>query len=239
MAWQIARERSLGSLRREIVGCKLCPRLVRFREDVALLKKKRFAGWVYWGRPVPGFGDPEARLLIVGLAPAAHGGNRTGRVFTGDRSGDFLIDALHRAGYANHAESIGRRDGLTLRGVYLTAAVKCAPPDNKPMTSEFENCATYLSRELKILDNVKAILCLGRFAYNSASSVLRTRYGIVETLPPFRHGLEMKLGDGSPTVFASYHPSPRNTQTGRLTMRMFLSLLSRISKRLAETEKAC
>lgn len=236
---QIAREQTLGSLRREIVGCRLCPRLVRFREDVALVKKKRFAGCVYWGRPVPGFGDPEARLLIVGLAPAAHGGNRTGRVFTGDRSGDFLIDALHRAGYANHSGSISRRDGLRLKGVYLTAAVKCAPPDNEPMTSEFENCASYLSRELQILDNIRAILCLGRFAYNSASLVLRTRYRTVEPLPPFRHGLETNLGDGSPTVFASYHPSPRNTQTGKLTMSRFLSLLSRISKRALEVEKAC
>ncbi len=232
------RGRTLRTLRREIVGCGLCPRLVAFREDVARGKKREFAGWVYWGRPVPGFGDPKASLLIVGLAPAAHGGNRTGRVFTGDRSGDFLIGALHRAGYANHPQSISRRDGLKLRGVYLTAAVKCAPPDNKPMTSEFENCASYLAQELKILDNVKAILCLGHFAYNSVSSVLRTCYGVVGVLPSFHHGLETRLSDGSTTVFASYHPSPRNTQTGKLTMSMFLSLLSRISKRVAEIERA-
>lgn len=226
------RGRTLRSLRREIVGCRFCPRLVAFRERVARNKKKQFAAWSYWGRPVPGFGDPQAWLLIVGLAPAAHGGNRTGRVFTGDRSGDFLMGALHRAGYANHPESTSRWDGLRLRGVYLTAAVKCAPPDNNPTTSEFENCAPYLLRELEILRNVKAVLCLGQLAYRSASSVLRTRCSIVGALPTFRHGLEVRLNDDSPIIFASYHPSPRNTQTGKLTMRMFLSFLLRISKRV-------
>ncbi len=226
------REKTLESLQREIVECRLCPRLVAFREEVARVKKEQFAGWVYWGRPIPGFGDPKAWLLIVGLAPAAHGGNRTGRVFTGDRSGDFLIGALHTAGYANQPESTSRRDKLKLRGVYITAGVKCAPPDNMPTSSEFENCSLYLARELRLLNNVKAVLCLGQFAYSSTSSVLKTHYGIVGALPKFRHGLETRLCDDSPAVFASFHPSPRNTQTGKLTMGMFLTLLSRISKRV-------
>lgn len=222
---------SLKDLELEVISCTKCPRLVRFREQVARTKKKQFMDWDYWGRPVPGFGDPNARLLIVGLAPAPHGGNRTGRVFTGDKSADFLMKALHRSGFANQAVSTSRNDGLSLKGVYITAAVKCAPPDNKPTSGEASNCSPFFERELSLLTKVTMILCLGLFAYNSVVTVLKARYGVQAPIPKFRHGLEARLGPGTPLVFASYHPSPRNTQTGKLTERMFQTLLTRIQKR--------
>ncbi len=221
---------SLNQLELEVVSCTKCPRLVRFREQVATTKKKQFMDWDYWGRPVPGFGDPNAHLLIVGLAPAPHGGNRTGRVFTGDKSADFLVKALHRAGFANQAVSTSRQDGLRLKGVYITAAVKCAPPDNKPTRGEATNCSSFLQRELSLLPNASMILCLGQFAYNAVVEVLKARYEVEVPIPKFRHGLEARFGQGIPLVFASYHPSPRNTQTGKLTERMFQALLTRIQK---------
>src|SRR6266571_9488644 len=154
-------------LNRDVVECRVCPRLVEYRESVARVKKKQFLNWNYWGRPVPGFGDISATIIVVGLAPAPHGGNRTGRVFTGDKSADFLMKALHRSGFANQAVFTSRNDGLSLKGVYITAAVKCAPPDNKPTSGEASNCSPFFERELSLLTKVTMILCLGLFAYNS------------------------------------------------------------------------
>ncbi len=225
----------LKTLEREIVSCRRCPRLAAFREQVAQTRKKQFSDWDYWGRPVPGFGDPDAPLLVVGLAPAPHGGNRTGRVFTGDRSGDFLVQALHKAGFANQPLSTSRDDGLQLRNVYLTAAVKCAPPDNKPTPAEIRNCSGFLEREIETLRDVKAILCLGQIAYRSTMETIRIHPHLDRPIPKFRHGLEVRLGEDLPRIFASYHPSPRNTQTGKLTEHMLLSLLSRIRRTLNAT----
>ena len=228
----------LNELEGEIVSCRRCPRLVVFREEAAQTKKKQFIQWNYWGRPVPGFGDPNASLLLVGLAPAPHGGNRTGRVFTGDRSGDFLTQALYKAGFANQPTSESRDDGLRLEGAYLTAAVKCAPPDNKPTPSEIGNCSRFLDREFDLLRNVRAILCLGHIAYRSTFERLKALHHIERPTPKFRHGLELNLGEYVPRVFASYHPSPRNTQTGKLTEHMFLSLVKRIHRTLSGPELA-
>lgn len=222
----------MKTLEREIVSCRRCPRLVAFREQVAQSRKKQFSDWDYWGRPVPGFGDPDAPLLVVGLAPAPHGGNRTGRVFTGDRSGDFLVPALYKAGFANQPLSTSRDDGLQLRNAYLTAAVKCAPPDNKPTPIEIRNCSGFLEREIDTLRNVKAILCLGQIAYRSTMETIRIHHHLDHPIPKFRHGLKVRLGEHFPRIFASYHPSPRNTQTGKLTERMFFSLLSCIRRTL-------
>jgi uracil-DNA glycosylase family 4 len=200
----------LLEVRNEVVDCRRCPRLVEYREEVARRKRREFLEWEYWGRPIPGFGDPNASLLIVGLAPAAHGGNRTGRVFTGDRSGDFLYKALYKTGLANQPTSRSTDDGLVLNGAYVTAAVKCAPPDNKPTTDETSSCAAYLSREIDSLKDLKTILCLGQFALNAVIHVIQNKYN---------------LGEGIPVIVCSYHPSPRNTQTGKLTEKMFLSVL--------------
>ncbi len=187
--------------------------------------------WDYWGRPIPGFGDPSASLLIVGLAPAAHGGNRTGRVFTGDRSGDFLYKALYKTGFANQATSRSIDDGLKLKGAYVTAAVKCAPPDNKPTTDETSNCSGYLACEIDSLKDLRAILCLGQFAFNAVMKTIRTKYNLPRTSASFGHGKVLKLGKGIPNIISSFHPSPRNTQTGKLTEKMFLSVLRKISTR--------
>ena len=221
---------ALKALEDEVVSCRNCPRLVAYRTQVAGEKKPQFAQWTYWGRPVPGFGDPIASLVIIGLAPAAHGGNRTGRVFTGDRSGDFLIKSLHSAGFANQQTSTSRNDGLTLEGAYITAAVKCAPPDNKPEASEITNCSNFLSRELDILRSSRAILCLGQTAYTATLRALANRLNSQLSLPKFAHGLELYIGESLPRLFVSYHPSPRNTQTGKLTRQMFASLLRRVKK---------
>lgn len=223
-------DEALSKLERDVVSCVKCPRLVTFRQNVA--RRRRFLDWSYWGRPVPGFGDPNARLLVVGLAPAPHGGNRTGRVFTGDRSGDFLIDSLYDAGFANQPTSTDRDDGLRLRDAYLTAAVKCAPPDNTPNIREINNCSGFLRRELEIFDLAEAILCLGHTAYRSIMNGLMTQYGFRTSIPRFRHGLELHYGSNIPRIFASYHPSPRNTQTGKLTKRMFLAVLTRIKRHI-------
>lgn len=192
-----------------------------------------FADWDYWGRPVPGFGDPDATLLIVGLAPAAHGGNRTGRVFTGDRSGDFLYEALYRTGFSNQPISRSRDDGLKLNGVYVTAAVKCAPPDNKPSPEETSNCFPYLVAEIDSLCALRGILCLGQFAFKAVVGAVQTQYNFRRSSPKFGHAKTIVLGAGVPVIFASYHPSPRNTQTGKLTQKMLLSLLRKIRKRTA------
>ena len=218
----------LLKVRNQVVDCKRCPRLVEYREEVARNKRKEFLDWEYWGRPVPGFGDPNASLLIVGLAPAAHGGNRTGRVFTGDRSGDFLYEALYKVGLANQPTSQNLEDGLELKGAYVTAAVKCAPPDNKPSTEETTNCSGYLAGEIDSLKDLKAILCLGQFAFNVVIRIIQDKYNLPQSSAKFGHGKVLGLGDGIPPIICSYHPSPRNTQTGRLTEKMFLSVLRRI-----------
>lgn len=221
----LSSEDLLLKVRSEVVDCRRCPRLVRYREKVAATKRKEFLEWEYWGRPVPGFGDPNASLLIVGLAPAAHGGNRTGRVFTGDRSGDFLYNGLYKTGFANQPISKSSDDGLTLSNVYVTAAVKCAPLDNKPRPDETTNCSSYLSSEIDALVNLQTILCLGKFAFDAVMRTIRAKYGLGRERAIFGHGRVLRLGKGIPSIVCSYHPSPRNTQTGKLTERMFLQVL--------------
>lgn len=210
----------LEALNRRLVRCRRCPRLVEWRREVAHKKRAAYKDETYWGKPVPGFGDPSARLLVVGLAPAAHGANRTGRMFTGDRSGDWLYRALHRAGFANQPESSDRNDGLRLEDAYVTAPVRCAPPANRPTAEERGNCRPWLEEELDLLPNVRVILCLGGTAYSSVIRMLEDRgIEVPSPRPPFRHG--MMVGTGGPTVVASYHPSQQNTFTGRLTEVMF------------------
>jgi uracil-DNA glycosylase len=226
--------RRLLALNKEVVQCRACPRLVKFRESVARVKKNQFLNWDYWGRPVPGFGDITASILVIGLAPAPHGGNRTGRVFTGDKSADFLVKALFEAGYANQPRSDDTTDGLELHGVYMTAAVKCVPPENEPTSEEMSNCAHFLKSELEICNRSRVILCLGQFAYRSTMILLKRSNLFSDKIPKFEHGLEIDLSDGR-MVFASYHPSPRNTQTGTLTANMFNSLFERINKVLGQS----
>ncbi len=208
------------ALHREVTRCTACPRLVEWRERVALEKRAAFRDQSYWGRPVPGFGDPRASVLVVGLAPAAHGANRTGRMFTGDRSGDWLYRALHRAGLANQAESDRRGDGLWLTGAYVTAAVRCAPPANKPTADERDRCRPYLLRELALLDRVRVIVALGGFGWQQVLRVLDESGAILPSpRPRFGHLAEATIG--SYTLLGSYHPSQQNTFTGRLTEPMF------------------
>jgi uracil-DNA glycosylase family 4 len=224
----VSGKKALDELGRRIVRCRRCPRLVEWREHVAAEKRAAFAGWDYWGRPVPGFGDPAATILIVGLAPAAHGANRTGRMFTGDRSGDFLYAALHRAGLANQAQSTARDDGLELCGVYITAALRCAPPANKPSADERDSCRAFLERELEILNQVRVIVALGGYAFDHVLRILRGRGRRVPTpAPRFRHGQEVHLGREGPVVLGSYHPSQQNTFTGKLTPVMLDAVLVR------------
>jgi uracil-DNA glycosylase len=224
----------LRVLSEEIVSCRKCPRLVKYREEVAREKRRAYRDWEYWGKPVPGFGDAQAQLLILGLAPAAHGANRTGRMFTGDRSGDFLYAALHKAGFANQPGSLDRDDGLELHHAYIAAACRCAPPDNQPRPREVSNCRSYLERELEIL-KPKAILALGKIAWDAYLEILKRR-GIIASRAPFRfaHGAETEVAPGTPRLFAVYHPSQQNTQTGRVTPAMYSKVLGRI-RRFLET----
>ena len=217
---------TLGELTAEIVACRACPRLVAWREQVAAERRAAYRGEEYWGRPIPGFGDPAARVAIVGLAPAAHGGNRTGRVFTGDRSGDWLFGALYRAGLANQPTSTGPGDGLELTGAYILAVVRCAPPANKPTTEERDRCLPFLRRELALLDSVRVVVVLGDFAYRAMAGELGVR-----PRPRFGHGVEVAAGDR--TIVCSYHPSQQNTFTGRLTEPMFDAVFAR-ARTLAE-----
>ena len=222
------RERELAALERDVIGCRRCPRLVAWREEVARVKRASFADQSYWGRPLPGFGDPRARLLVLGLAPAAHGGNRTGRIFTGDRSGDWLFAALWRAGFANQPESVLRDDGLRLSDCWVTAAVRCAPPGNRPTPPERDNCGAWLERELALLTRARVMVCLGGFAWDAAMRTLRAprpRRG-------FGHGEEVRLGPetalGRPlTLLGCYHVSQQNTFTGRLTEPMLDDVFAR------------
>ncbi len=220
-----ASSRSLATLQDEIIACRLCPRLVDWRERVAREKVRRFADQEYWGKPVPGFGDSRARMLVIGLAPAAHGGNRTGRVFTGDRSGDWLFRALHKAGFANQVASVHRNDGLRLRDCYVTAAVRCAPPENKPLPKEIANCRPYLLRELELLKRLRVIVALGRVAFAAAIGSV----GLEDSAsrrPKFTHAAEAQLRGGI-TLIASVHPSQQNTFTGKLTEPMFDRIFNR------------
>lgn len=215
-----------------IVSCRKCPRLVRYRESVARTKRRAFLNFDYWGKPVPGFGDPHSQLLMIGLAPAAHGGNRTGRAFTGDRSGDFLFEALHRCGFASQAESRGRDDGLVLRNAYVGIAVRCAPPANKPLPSEFGNCRSYLETEINVL-KPKAVLALGAIAWNVYLQILKDQGAISARADYiFAHGVSYQLPGPLPRIFASYHPSQQNTFTGRLTAAMFARVLQCIQRHL-------
>jgi uracil-DNA glycosylase family 4 len=212
---------SLQRVEREVVDCRACPRLVEWRERVAIEKVARFREWDYWGRPVPGFGDPHAGVLIVGLAPAAHGANRTGRVFTGDRSGDFLFASLFRTGYANQPTSTDRSDGLQLHDCFITAAVKCAPPQNKPTPSERDTCRPYLERELAALRDVRVIVTLGQFGWDAIAAHYHLR-----PKPRFTHAAEVSLPDGR-TMLGSYHVSQQNTFTGVLTEQMLDAVFER------------
>ncbi len=212
---------AMVELEREIVACRLCPRLVAHREHVARVKTRRFAEQTYWGRPVPSLGDVRARLLVVGLAPAAHGANRTGRMFTGDRSGDWLYEALHRFGFANQATSVDRNDGLQLRDTFITAAARCAPPANKPTREEFARCRPYLLAELGLLKQVRVVIALGRIAFDAFLGARQEAgHPVVKPRPRFGHGEATTL-DGGILFLASYHPSQQNTFTGTLTRAMF------------------
>jgi uracil-DNA glycosylase len=213
---------SLDELEQRVVNCRLCPRLVEWREQVAREKRASFADEEYWGRPVPGFGDPAARVFVLGLAPAAHGGNRTGRVFTGDRSGDWLFASLHRTGYANQAESIRAGDGLRLTDLWIAAAVRCAPPANKPLPSERDNCLPYAEEELRLLPGVRLIVALGAFAWDAALRL----HGGVRPRPKFGHLAETKLPGGR-FLLGCFHPSQQNTFTGKLTEPMLDAVFER------------
>jgi uracil-DNA glycosylase family 4 len=212
---------ALDALSEEISRCRACPRLVAWREEVAVQRRAAYRDETYWGRPVPGFGDPAARVVVIGLAPAAHGGNRTGRVFTGDRSGDWLFAALHRAGLANQATSTHRDDGLALQGAYIAAAVRCAPPANKPTPAERDRCLPYLHRELALLAEVRVLVALGQFSYDICTRMLDVR-----PRPRFGHGVEVAT-PGGPVIIGSYHPSQQNTFTGRLTAPMLDAVMAR------------
>lgn len=215
----------LEQLTQQIISCRKCPRLVEWREEVARVKRKAYKNADYWGKPVPGFGDPQARVLVVGLAPGAHGSNRTGRQFTGDASGGFLFPALHRAGFANQAEAESRSDGLILKDMYITASGRCAPPDNKPSPQELNNCQPYLDAELKIL-RPKVIVCLGRIAFERILKI----YGARNSVYKFTHGASYQLQNF--WIVCSYHPSQQNTLTGKLTIEMFDKIWEKVKSLL-------
>jgi uracil-DNA glycosylase family 4 len=211
----------LTVLNREVVACTRCPRLVVYREQIAREKRRAYREWEYWGKPVPGFGDPHARVLIMGLAPGAHGSNRTGRPFTGDASGNFMYPVLYETGFASQPTSTDRNDGMQLKNLYITAAARCAPPDNKPLPEELAQCAHFLDRELAGLDEVKVVVALGKIGFDAYLNCLKRR-GLVATKKPyiFRHGASYRMPDDK-VLLASYHPSNQNTQTGKLTRAMF------------------
>lgn len=216
--------RTLAVLNRAITDCTSCPRLVAYRRTIAQTKRRQFKNWTYWGRPVPGFGDPQARVYVLGLAPAAHGGNRTGRVFTGDRSGDWLYEALHRHGFASQASSIHRDDGLTLSDCYVGATVRCAPPGNKPLPEEFDHCRRFLRSELQLLRKTRVVIALGKIAFDHYLKTCRMEgLEIPSPAPQFAHGTAYRLPWGV-LLLGSYHPSQQNTFTGKLTRPMFHSV---------------
>ena len=223
----------LSSLNRSITLCMRCPRLVFHREQIAAVKRKAFLDWQYWGKPVPSFGDPAARLLILGLAPGAHGANRTGRMFTGDRSGDFLYRSLYRAGFASQPESRDANDGLKLRDAWITASAHCTPPDNKPTPEELRNCRPYLTRELELLSNVRLVVALGKIAMDTYLAELK-RAGKIERVSPYKFGHGAIYRDLAPALLCSYHPSQQNTSTGRLTQEMLDEMFAE-ARRVVQT----
>jgi uracil-DNA glycosylase family 4 len=227
---------SLLQINEEVVACRKCPRLVRYLEAVAHEKRRAFREWDYWGKPVPGFGDPKARLMILGLAPAAHGANRTGRMFTGDRSGDFLYKAMYGAGFASQPTSLHIGDGLALKDAYISATARCAPPANRPLPSELANCQPYFVREMEVL-RPKIVLVLGGIALRSYLEILKQQRHIISFAAfPFSHGAVHKLPHPLPRLVASYHPSQQNTFTGKLTDRMLLKIFRDIRKYLDRSE---
>jgi uracil-DNA glycosylase len=224
---------TLAAVSRDVVACTACPRLRRYCERVAAEGKPEFAGWTYWGKPVPGFGDPRADVLVVGLAPAAHGANRTGRMFTGDGSGVWLLRAMHRAGFASRPTSVRRNDGLRLRGAYITAVLRCAPPDNRPRPQEIARCARFLAREAALLTRVRVIVALGQIGFAACRRLLRSLGAPVRGMR-FAHGAVHDPGPGLPVLVASYHPSRQNTNTGRLTEAMLDSVFQTVRRVLEE-----
>jgi uracil-DNA glycosylase family 4 len=222
-------ETSWRILEEDIVSCRKCPRLVSWREQVAATRRKAYQDWRYWGKPVPGFGDVNGRVLVIGLAPGAHGSNRTGRMFTGDASGEFLYQHLYDAGFASQPKATDRDDDLELEDIFITAICRCVPPGNKPTTEERKNCLPYLEKEITLLPNIRVIVVLGRMAYDT----LFRMYPAQDT-PHFKHGGKYKLGEGLPWVVMSYHPSRQNTQTGRLTPAMFTSIWEDVRKLIEE-----
>jgi uracil-DNA glycosylase family 4 len=218
---------SLSRLNREVIACTRCPRLVIYREEVAVVKRRAYRDCNYWGRPVPGFGDPEAHILVLGLAPGAHGSNRTGRPFTGDASGKFMYPVLYETGFANQPTATDRNDGLKLTNLYITAAVRCAPPDNKPLPSELANCAPYLDREVDCLKKLRVVVALGRIGFEAYLNHLKRR-GLIASKKQFlfQHGAHYAMPDGK-ILLASYHPSNQNTQTGKLTKKMFTKIFQK------------
>ncbi len=227
--------RNLTILNTTITNCTTCTRLVEYRLEVARTKRRQFKNWIYWGRPVPGFGDPGARLYVLGLAPAAHGGNRTGRVFTGDRSGDWLYEALHRYGFANQASSSHRDDGLVLTDCYIGAAVRCAPPDNKPAPEEFEHCRRFLREEIALLNQARVVIALGKIAFDQYLKVCRhDGLALATPLPKFGHGAAYRLTSGI-RLIGSYHPSQQNTFTGKLTRSMFHAVFALARRELSKS----
>jgi uracil-DNA glycosylase family 4 len=217
--------RAVAAIEREVVACRACPRLVAWRERTAREKVARFANETYWGRPVPGFGDPEAGVLVLGLAPAAHGGNRTGRIFTGDRSGDFLFGSMHRVGLANQALSVSLDDGLELHGAFVSAVNRCAPPANKPSPAERDRCLPFLAREMRALAHLRVVVALGAFAWDGALRAMAELGHRASPKPRFGHGAEARIGPY--TLLGCFHPSQQNTFTGKLTMPMMDAVLAR------------
>jgi len=230
MVWCNERVNWLTILNREVIACTRCPRLVAYREEVARVKRRAYRECDYWGRPVPGFGDTEARVLILGLAPGAHGSNRTGRPFTGDASGKFMYPVLHETGFASQPTATDRNDGLKLKDLYITAAVRCAPPDNKPLPQELAECSQFLDREIEGLKRVKVIVALGKIGFDAYLNYLK-RCGLLTSRQPylFKHGASYGLPDGK-RLLASYHPSNQNTQTGKLTREMFVEIFKEAAR---------
>ena len=225
-------KKELNELQETVIRCRKCPRLVIHRQEVAKQRPKRYRDWDYWAKPLPSFGDPGARLVIVGLAPAAHGGNRTGRMFTGDRSGEWLFRALYEFGFANQPESSRREDGFALNDCYITATIRCAPPDNKPLPGEIENCRPYFLKELELLRNIRVFIPLGQIAFTQTLKVLRLKGSIIPPLP-FGHGKVYPLPTGQ-MMISTYHPSQQNTQTGKLTQAMFHKIFRMAKERLED-----
>lgn len=223
------------ALEADITTCRICPRLVAWREEVATNRRRAYRDWEYWGKPVPGFGDHHARLLVVGLAPGAHGSNRTGRMFTGDASGDFLYRALWKTGFANRSAAINRDDDLQLIDVFITAVGRCAPPDNRPTPQELDSCRHFLLAEIDLLKHVQGVIALGAIAFEQLLGIYRAQ-GAAVGRPTFQHGQYVQLGEGHPWMLASYHPSRQNTQTGRLTMEMFDGIWLRARQLLDASE---